>query len=170
MVFIDILLYERCYESELYAKGLILQRPSRRRWRAWPARASRKALVLDIPQLHRDRNKAEKVPEQLVIGPFQSDVTSRLLTTCHCVHRSPKRCSCLITALLFANHSMASSFAVILPLPSGGERQRTWKNQFQARGLMGSPTVPSTAREERSLPSTNLSSCASSARISVGAV
>jgi hypothetical protein len=91
---------------------------------------------------------------------------------CHLPLRTqkPKQCSCLITAPLFTNYSTASSLLLIMPLPSGGERQRTWKNQFQARGLMGSPTVPSTAREERSLPSTNLSSCASSARISVGAV
>lgn len=57
--FIDILLYERCYENELYTEGLILQRPSRRKWGAWPTRASRKALVLDTPPLRRDSNKAE---------------------------------------------------------------------------------------------------------------
>lgn len=44
------------------------------------------------------------------------------------------------------------------------------KNQCQARGLMGSPTVPSSFRLLLSCLRTHLASCASSALISVGAV
>ena len=42
--------------------------------------------------------------------------------------------------------------------------------QFQASGLIGSPTVPSTLSDERSEPSTNFVPCPMSARIAVGAV
>lgn len=55
---------------------------------------------------------------------------------------------------------------------AGGQTRqgRASKNHCQARGLMGSPTVPSTRRLPRSWEVTHLSSSASRLRIRVGAV